>query len=171
MTFLIILFNYCLLRLVKLSTLLPAHTNCTMYSSHGSVTGNSDLIPLVRGKENEWMERMEMRLGRQQLWEIVSGEEPQPKVVTTNTRANVTSGTPTRSLAINFDEIFRASISGQTDPEPTPDICISTKLTLEAKDWKSRHDRAYYFIKESLSMTEYGLPKCKQMSAYRDDVS
>ena len=41
-----------------------------MYSSHGSVIGNSDLIALFRGKENEWMERMEMRLGSQQLWEI-----------------------------------------------------------------------------------------------------
>jgi len=71
------------------------------------------------------MERIEMRLGRQQLWEIVSGEEPQPRVVTTNTRDDITTGTPTRSLAINFDEIFRASTSGQTDPEPTPDLSIT----------------------------------------------
>ena len=41
-----------------------------MYSSHGSVIGNSDLIALFRGKENEWMERMEMSLGSQQFWEI-----------------------------------------------------------------------------------------------------
>jgi len=140
-------------------------------TSYGSVPGISGLILLVRGKENEWMERIEMRLGRQQLWEIVSGEEKPPIFLKSNHTANLGHGTPTVNLAIDFEEIERESKNEENERTPGGGQHALFKLTMEAKEWKARHDKAYYFIKESLSATEYGLPKAKAMVMFRDNMA
>ena len=140
-------------------------------SSYDSGPGTSEPVPLVRGKENRWMERIQIRLGREQLWEIVSGEETPPNSLISNHTYNTSTGTPTVNLAIDFDRIQREFMNKQNQRSPFACQNLQFKFTMEARDWKGRHDRANYFIIESLTSTEYGLPKAKQMEVFRDNMA
>ena len=109
---------------------------------------------------------MEMRLGSKLLWEIVSGEEPFPTYLKRTESVDPVLGTPVKNLSIDF---LGGSSSRSSIDEDISEL--NMRLIQVAREWKNRHDRANYFIKESLSLTEYGLAKAKSMDMYRNDVA
>jgi hypothetical protein len=144
-------------------------------SSHGSATGFSvsDLIPLNVGKENEWKGRMEMRLGSKLLWDIVSGQEkPDYLRLKRSTTTDPSTGTPTKNLSVDFEEISRETSNALSSADFSPEgINRAGFLVMQAKEWKNRHDKAFYYIKECLSLTEYGMAKATELDFHRDNVA
>ena len=77
------------------------------------------------------------------------------------------NGTPVKNLAIDFEAIHFTS-TGRT--EKARQQFVNSEAD-RAQIWKDRHDKAFYFIKESLMMSEYGIAKAIEMDPFRHDVS
>ena len=139
-------------------------------SSYGSRSGNESLgepIPLHRGKEAEWKARIEVKLGFRLLLDIVNGAETRPEFLTDSVFEDPINGTPMKNLSVDFEAIQQSS-SIRPDKSRKQ---FANSLADRAQSWKDRHDRAFFFIKESLMATDYGIAKAIELDNFRDDVS
>ena len=139
-------------------------------SSYGSRSGNEGLgdpIPLHRGKEEEWKARVDVKLGCRLLLDIVNGVETRPEFLKDCTYEDPINGTPVKNLAIDFEAIHNTS-SRRSDKARQNFI---NREADRAQIWKDRHDKAFFFIKECLMMTDYGIAKAIELDNFRDDVS
>jgi len=139
----------------------------SLHGSRSGVESLGDPIPLHRGKEAEWKARMEVKLGARLLLDLVNGIESRPDFLKEAVFEDPVNGTPVKNLAIDFEAI-QSSTPMRTEKGRQQFI---NSRTDRAQLWKDRHDRAFFFIKESLMMTDYGIAKAIEMDNFRDNVS
>ena len=67
------------------------------------------------------------------------------------------NGTPVKNLTIDF-EVIQTSLENRAEKVRRRFVNSNTD---RAQLWKDRHHRAFFFIKESLMSTEYGIAKAE----------